>query len=85
MLRNAGPNNLKTNGIGTTIVAIQRRSVPAYSTQDSEPFVLVDEGNRAAIADQSMMFAATVDAALYEISEEPSFRHLMEKVCGIQR
>ena len=58
------PHLFSTNGIGIMTVATQANSVPAHCTPRFANNCLENNGKPAATVDRSMMFAATVDAAL---------------------
>ena len=67
--RRAGPKTLSPTGIGIAIAAIHARSVPAHCTPRFANICRENRGNPAATAERSMIFAATVEAALGKVSE----------------
>lgn len=62
-----GPYALKTTGIGIMTAARQARSVPAHCTPRLSNICVENKGKPAATAERSMMFAATVEAALVQV------------------
>ena len=64
--RREGPKNLSPTGIGIMIAARHASNVPAHCTPRFANICREKRGNPAATVERSMMFAATVDAALSE-------------------
>ncbi len=68
LARNLAPYLRNTTGIGIINVARHARSVPAHFGVKFSNICVVKSGKPEAIADRSMMFAATVEAALCSVS-----------------
>lgn len=69
LLLSRGPRILNTKGIGIMITAKQPSRVDAHCTPRFPNICLEKSGNPAAIAERSIIFAATADAALSQFSQ----------------
>lgn len=69
LLLSRGPSILNTKGIGIMITAKQPSRVDAHCTPRFPNICLEKSGNPAAIAERSIIFAATADAALSQFSQ----------------
>ena len=69
--RNFAPYDMKIIGIGIMATAKQPRSVPAHCTPRFSNIWAENNGKPAATAERSMMLAATVEAALYQMPLAP--------------
>ena len=79
LFRREGPKKLSPTGIGIIIAATHARSVPAHYTPRFANICREKRGNPAATAERSIIFAATVDAALSKMSE--SARLCASSIC----
>lgn len=69
LLLSRGPRILNAKGIGIMITAKQPSRVDAHCTPRFSNICLEKSGNPAAIAERSIMLAATADAALSQLSQ----------------